>query len=52
MKLTARDLYDNYFRVAQATPRGVVAKLCNIVGQLEAAGEKQWSQIKVWYTYS
>ena len=45
--MAARDVYENYFRAAQATPRGVVAKLCSIVTQLEAACEKQWTQMKV-----
>lgn len=36
----ARDLFDQHFRVAQATPRGVVAKLQNIVVLLERAYDK------------
>ncbi len=40
-------MYDEYFRVAQATPRGVVAKLCAIVGQLGEACEKHASLVKV-----
>ena len=47
VKELAREIYDQYFKVAQATPRGVVAKLCNIVSQLEAACEKHSCQIKV-----
>lgn len=39
----AREVYDKHFRVACATPRGVVAKLCNIVGQIEEACHKHSS---------
>ena len=41
VKNVARDIYERYFRVAQATPRGVVAKLCSIVQRLEEACERQ-----------
>ncbi|XP_064621516.1 E3 ubiquitin-protein ligase HECTD1-like isoform X2 [Lineus longissimus] len=41
VKTLARELYDKHFKVAQATPRGVVAKLCNIVHKIESAMEKQ-----------
>ncbi|KAK7103616.1 E3 ubiquitin-protein ligase HECTD1-like isoform X2 [Littorina saxatilis] len=56
VKSLARQLYDEYFREAEATPRGVVAKLKAIVKQLESAlaiqighlrspdGEMTWSQ--------
>ena len=47
----AREIYDKYFREAQATPRGVVAKLRNIMYQLEAACIKHQAQIKVFVIY-
>ena len=37
VKTMAREVYDKHFRIACATPRGVVAKLCNIVAQMEDA---------------
>jgi E3 ubiquitin-protein ligase HECTD1 len=37
----ARDLYNRYFKAAQAVPRGAVAKLSNIVKQIEQALEEQ-----------
>ncbi|GFV25349.1 e3 ubiquitin-protein ligase HECTD1 [Trichonephila clavipes] len=43
VKNQARELYDNYFKSAQAHPRGMVAKLCNIVSQIERACQKQIS---------
>ncbi|XP_012942946.1 E3 ubiquitin-protein ligase HECTD1 isoform X2 [Aplysia californica] len=43
---TARELYDEYFKAAEAKPRGVVSKLCAIVQQLESAFARQLSQIK------
>ena len=43
----AREIYDKYFREAQATPRGVVAKLRNIMYQLEAACVKHQTQLRV-----
>ena len=48
VKNQAREVYEKYFKVAQATPRGVVAQLCNIVTQLETACDKHSNQqIKV-----
>lgn len=41
VKIQAREIYDEYFKAAQAQPRGVVAKLCNIVAQIERACQKQ-----------
>ncbi|XP_065332241.1 E3 ubiquitin-protein ligase HECTD1 isoform X2 [Cloeon dipterum] len=41
VKITAQEIYDKYFRAAQAQPRGVVAKLGSIVGQIERACQKQ-----------
>ncbi|XP_065095255.1 E3 ubiquitin-protein ligase Ufd4 isoform X3 [Ochlerotatus camptorhynchus] len=41
VKNIARDLYNRYFKAAQAVPRGAVAKLCNIVRQIECALEDQ-----------
>ncbi|KAL1139402.1 hypothetical protein AAG570_006386 [Ranatra chinensis] len=44
VKTQAQEIYDKYFRAAQAQPRGVVAKLGAIVAQIERAVEKQlWS---------
>lgn len=41
VKNQAQDLYDKYFKAAQAQPRGVVAKLGAIVAQIERACQKQ-----------
>lgn len=41
VKNLARDLYNRYFKAAQAVPRGAVAKLASIVKQIEAALESQ-----------
>lgn len=41
VKNLARDLYNRYFKVAQAVPRGAVAKLSNIVRKIEEALEEQ-----------
>ncbi|XP_055645002.1 E3 ubiquitin-protein ligase Ufd4 isoform X2 [Toxorhynchites rutilus septentrionalis] len=41
VKNIARDIYNRYFRAAQAVPRGAVAKLCIIVRQIECALEEQ-----------
>lgn len=41
VKNLARDLYNRYFKVAQAIPRGAVAKLSNIVRKIEEALEEQ-----------
>ncbi|XP_034255114.1 E3 ubiquitin-protein ligase HECTD1 isoform X1 [Thrips palmi] len=41
VKVQAQDIYDKYFKAAQAQPRGVVAKLGNIVAQIERACQKQ-----------
>lgn len=43
MKYLAHSIYEQYFRAAQAQPRGVVAKLGNIVAQIERACQKQCS---------
>lgn len=37
----ASEIYDKYFKVAQAQPRGVVAKLGAIVAQIDRACQKQ-----------
>uniref|UniRef100_A0A182VUY9 E3 ubiquitin-protein ligase n=1 Tax=Anopheles minimus TaxID=112268 RepID=A0A182VUY9_9DIPT len=42
----ARDLYNRYFKAAQAIPRGAVAKLSKIVHQIEIALEEQQSSSK------
>lgn len=39
----ASEIYDKYFKVAQAQPRGVVAKLGAIVAQIDRACQKQVS---------
>ncbi|XP_058454046.1 E3 ubiquitin-protein ligase Ufd4 isoform X2 [Malaya genurostris] len=41
VKNIARDLYNRYFKAAQAVPRGAVAKLCSIVRQIEHGLEEQ-----------
>ncbi|CAH0382752.1 unnamed protein product [Bemisia tabaci] len=41
VKHQAQDIYEKYFRAAQAQPRGVVAKLGTIVAQIERACQKQ-----------
>lgn len=43
VKNLARDLYNRYFKAAQAVPRGAVAKLSNIVRKIELALEEQCS---------
>lgn len=43
VKNKARDLYNRYFKAAQAVPRGAVAKLAEIVAQMEQAVEEQCS---------
>ena len=47
MRAAARELYEEYFKAAEAKPRGVVYKLRAIVQQLESAFACQLSQIKV-----
>lgn len=37
----SRDIYDQYFEAAQATPRGIVADLANIVSKVDMAVKKQ-----------
>ena len=41
VKSTAKLIYENYFRAAQATPRGVVATLANIVTKIDNNCQKQ-----------
>ncbi len=41
VKTLARDIYENHFRVAQSKPRGVVAKLTDIVSKMERACQQQ-----------
>ncbi|XP_055386638.1 E3 ubiquitin-protein ligase Ufd4 isoform X2 [Condylostylus longicornis] len=41
VKHLARDLYNRYFKAAQAVPRGAVAKLATIVKQIENSLEDQ-----------
>ena len=44
VKTQAQEIYDCYFKAAQAQPRGVVAKLSAIVTQIEKACQKQQQQ--------
>lgn len=44
VKNMARDLYNRYFKAAQAVPRGAVAKLSVIVRQIEESLEEQCSR--------
>lgn len=44
VKNMARDLYNRYFKAAQAVPRGAVAKLSLIVRQIEESLEEQCSR--------
>lgn len=46
VRTLARELYEQYFRAAEASPRGIVARIKNIVHRLEASYAKQISQIK------
>ncbi|GFR88010.1 E3 ubiquitin-protein ligase HECTD1 [Elysia marginata] len=46
IRTAARELYEEYFKTAEAKPRGVVYKLRAIVQQLESAFACQLSQIK------
>ena len=41
----AKETYDNYFKAAQASPRGVVAQLYDIVHKLEGACNKQVNEV-------
>ena len=43
VKYQAQSIYEQYFKAAQAQPRGVVAKLGSIVAQVERACQKQCS---------
>lgn len=44
VKTQAQEIYECYFKAAQAQPRGVVAKLAAIVTQIEKACHKQQQQ--------
>ncbi|XP_011688691.1 PREDICTED: E3 ubiquitin-protein ligase HECTD1 [Wasmannia auropunctata] len=48
VKVQAQEIYERYFKVAQAQPRGVVAKLGAIVNQIEKASQKQQSGSREW----
>ncbi|XP_048261153.1 E3 ubiquitin-protein ligase HECTD1 isoform X4 [Bombus terrestris] len=48
VKVQAQDIYECYFKAAQAQPRGVVAKLGTIVSQIEKACQKQQSGNREW----
>ena len=41
VRCVAKDIYDNHFVIAQCKPRGIVAKLTQIVSLIEKACEKQ-----------
>lgn len=41
LRKLARDIYEHHFEAAQATPRGIVAELARVVGQVEAAVRAQ-----------
>lgn len=43
VRYQAQTIYEQYFKAAQAQPRGVVAKLGNIVAHIERACQKQCS---------
>ncbi|XP_041351620.1 E3 ubiquitin-protein ligase HECTD1-like isoform X2 [Gigantopelta aegis] len=47
VKTLASELYEQYFKLAEATPRGVVAKLCSVVQQLESACAMQINHVKL-----
>ncbi|KYQ58401.1 E3 ubiquitin-protein ligase HECTD1 [Trachymyrmex zeteki] len=48
VKVQAQEIYERYFKAAQAQPRGVVAKLGAIVNQIEKASQKQQSGSREW----
>ncbi|XP_053597850.1 E3 ubiquitin-protein ligase HECTD1 isoform X1 [Microplitis demolitor] len=48
VKTQAQEIYENYFKAAQAQPRGVVAKLAAIVNQIDKAYQKQLSGNREW----
>ncbi|XP_014470607.1 PREDICTED: E3 ubiquitin-protein ligase HECTD1 isoform X3 [Dinoponera quadriceps] len=48
VKVQAQEIYERYFKAAQAQPRGVVAKLGAIVSQIEKATQKQQSGNREW----
>lgn len=48
VKVQAQEIYERYFKAAQAQPRGIVAKLGAIVNQIEKASQKQQSGSREW----
>ncbi|KAG8035223.1 hypothetical protein G9C98_001713 [Cotesia typhae] len=48
VKTQAQEIYESYFKAAQAQPRGVVAKLAAIVNQIDKAYQKQLSGNREW----
>ncbi|XP_011351624.1 E3 ubiquitin-protein ligase HECTD1 isoform X2 [Ooceraea biroi] len=48
VKVQAQEIYEHYFKAAQAQPRGIVAKLGAIVSQIEKATQKQQSGNREW----
>ncbi|CAD6233691.1 GSCOCG00007258001-RA-CDS [Cotesia congregata] len=48
VKTQAQEIYESYFKAAQAQPRGVVAKLAAIVTQIDKAYQKQLSGNREW----
>jgi len=47
VRTLAREIYNQYFKAAEATPRGIMYKMKVMVQQLEAACAKQITQVKV-----
>ncbi|CAG2108187.1 unnamed protein product, partial [Medioppia subpectinata] len=41
VRTQAKEIYETYFKTAQATPRSTVAKLANIVAQIERVSEQR-----------
>lgn len=46
VRILAKEVHDKHFKAAQAQPRGVVAKLCNVVAQIDRACQKQLNNQK------
>lgn len=44
VRTQAKEIYETYFKTAQATPRSTVAKLANIVAQIERISDRQYSR--------
>ena len=48
VKTLAKDIFENHFKAAQSTPRGVVAKLKTIVEDMSKAGQMQIMNQDFW----